>query len=83
MKDRYAVEVRKLSVKVREQDAHIDILNERIQELQKSVRLAHQIVDDLRLVRRRLEGFVKFANEYYPGSVEQFHAIKKLEGDTP
>jgi len=83
MKDRYAVEVRKLSVKVREQDAHIDILNERIQELQNSVRLANQIADDLRSARRKLEDFVKFAEDYYPGSVAQFHAIKKLEGDKP
>jgi exonuclease VII small subunit len=83
MKDRYAVEVRKLSVKVRQQDAHIDILNERIEKLQNGLRLSNEIMDNLRAARRKLEEFVKFANEYYPGSVDQFHAIKKLEGDKP
>jgi len=83
MKDRYAVEARKLSVKVREQDSHIDVLNERVQELQKGLRLANEMMDNLRTARRKLEDFVRFAEEYYPGCVNQYHVIRTLEGDKP
>jgi hypothetical protein len=80
MKDRYAVEVRKLSLKVRDQDAHIDILNARVADLKKTVRHCNETVERKNANILKLEDFVGFAMEYYPGCVEQYYAIKKLEG---
>ena len=79
MNDRYAIEARKLGVKVTKQAAHIDMLNGRIQELQKSIRKANELIEKYRSEKLKLEDFVKFANEYYPGCVEQYNALKKLE----
>jgi hypothetical protein len=79
VKDRYAVEVRKLSVKVREQDTHIDILHAQVDDLKRAIHRANELLNVKNRDILKLEDFVKFANEYYPGSVGQYHAIKKLE----
>jgi hypothetical protein len=79
MNDRYALEARKLGVKVTQQATYIETLDEQIENLKKSVRKANEIIDKYRHEKLELERFVKFANDYYPGSIEQYQAIKKLE----
>jgi uncharacterized coiled-coil DUF342 family protein len=79
MNDRYAIEARKLGVKVTKQAAHIDMLDGRIQELQKSIRKANELIEKYRSEKLKLEDFVNFAAAAYPGCVAQYHAIKKLE----
>lgn len=78
---RYALECRKLAVKVTQQTTHIEMLDERIRDLQKSIRKANEVIDDMWHIRHKLERFVRFAEEFYPGCVEQYNAINKLEGD--
>ncbi len=79
MNDRYALEARKLGVKVTQQATHIDIQNAQIEDLKRTVRKCNEIIDKYRHEKLELERFVKFANDYYPGSIEQYQAIKKLE----
>ncbi len=79
MKDRYALEARKLSEKVHVQDNHIDMLTAQIDDLKRSVRKANEIIEAKNADILKLEGFVRFASEYYPGCIAQYHAIKKLE----
>lgn len=79
MNDRYALEARKLGVKVTQQATHIEMLDEQIENLRKSIRKANEIIEEYRQDKFKLEDFVKFANDYYPGCIEQYHAIKKLE----
>ena len=81
MNDRYALEARKLGVKVTQQATHIEMLVEQMESLRMSVRKANEMLDTLRHDKSKLEDFVRFAAEYYPGCIQQFHAIKKLEGE--
>lgn len=80
MNDRYALEARKLGVKVTQQATHIDIQDEQIENLKKSVRIANEAIDQYKQEKLKLEDFVNFAAAAYPGCIEQYHAIKKLEG---
>lgn len=79
MNDRYALEARKLGVKVTQQATHIDIQAAQIEDLKRAVRQCNEIIDEMRHAKHELEKFIRFAKEYYPGSIEQYHAIKKLE----
>ena len=79
MKDRYALEARKLSVKVSQQATHIDILDEQVHSLRLALKAAQTAHDELVTKVWKLEDFVKFASEYYPGCIAQYHVINKLE----
>jgi hypothetical protein len=87
MKDRYAVEVRKLSVKVRDQDSHIDVLNERVQELQKGLRLANEMADnriaDLEYDCEEMGKFIEYVDATHPELRVAYEAAMILKGDTP
>ena len=83
----HQLEARAAKAKVVERDKHIAVLQEHIavlQEhianLQRTIRKTNELVDSLRGAKQQLELFVAFANKYYPGSIEQFKAIKALEG---
>lgn len=79
MNDRYALEARKLGVKVTQQATHIEVLGEQVENLKKSVRKANEIIDEYKQQKLKLEDFVNFAAAAYPGCIEQYQAIKKLE----
>lgn len=76
----HQLEARAAKAKVDSLNNHIEVLQEHIANLQKTVRATNELVDSLRGAKQQLELFVAFANKYYPGSIEQFKAIKALEG---
>lgn len=76
----HQLEARAAKAKVDSLNNHIEVLQEHIANLQKTVRATNELVDSLRGAKQQLELFVAFANQYYPGSIEQFKAIKALEG---
>ncbi len=76
----HQLEARAAKAKVDSLNKHIEVLQEHIANLQKTVRATNELVDSLRGAKQQLELFVAFANQYYPGSIEQFKAIKALEG---
>ncbi len=76
----HQLEARAAKAKVDSLNKHIEVLQEHIANLQKTVRATNELVDSLRGAKQQLELFVAFANKYYPGSIEQFKAIKALEG---
>jgi len=77
----HQLEARAAKAKVDSLNKHIDMLNEHIDNLKRTVRMTNELVDSLRGAKHHLEHFVAFANEYYPGSIEQYKAIKALEGE--
>lgn len=80
MNDRYALEARKLAVKVTQQAAHIDMLDSQIEDLKRSIRRANEIIEDKNAEIRRFEKFRLFAKGYYPGCIDVFRALERLEG---
>ena len=76
----HQLEARAAKAKVDSLNKHIEVLQEHIDNLQRTVRKTNELVDSLRGAKQQLELFVAFANKYYPGSIEQFKAIKALEG---
>lgn len=76
----HQLENRALKAMVTDRDKHIDVLNVQVAELKKSVRRANEIIEDYRQKLIKLEGFVTFANDYYPGGIQQYHVIDRLEG---
>lgn len=76
----HQLENRALKAKVADLVKHIDVLDAQVAELKKAVRRANEIIEDYRQKIIKLEGFVTFANEYYPGCVQQYHVIDRLEG---
>lgn len=76
----HQLEARAAKAKVDSLNKHIEVLQEHIANLQRTVRKTNELVDSLRGAKHQLEQFVAFANHYYPGSIEQFKAIKALEG---
>lgn len=76
----HQLEARAAKAMVVERDKHIAVLQEHIANLQRTIRKTNELVDSLRGAKQQLELFVAFANKYYPGSIEQFKAIKALEG---
>lgn len=81
MNDRYALEARKLGVKVTQQATHIEHMQGELDVAKHAFKQAMEKIKTLEVHKRELEDFVKFANSYYPGSVQQYHAIKALEGE--
>jgi hypothetical protein len=79
MNDRYALEARKLGVKVTQQATHIEMLDAQVEDLKRAVRRANELIEQYRQEKFKLEDFVNFAAAAYPGCVAQYHAIKKLE----
>lgn len=80
MNDRYALEARKLAVKVTQQAEHIDMLDSQIDDLKRSIRRAYELIEYKNDEIRRLEKFRLFAQGYYPGCIDVFHALERLEG---
>lgn len=76
----HQLENRALKAKVDSLNKHIDVLDVQVAELKKTVRRANEIIEDYRQKIIKLEGFVTFANEYYPGCIQQYHVIDRLEG---
>lgn len=76
----HQLEARAAKAKVDSLNKHIDVLNAQVAELKKFVRRANEIIEDYRQQIIKLEGFVTFANDYYPGSIQQYHVLDRLEG---
>lgn len=76
----HQLENRALKARVDSLNKHIDVLDVQVAELKKTVRRANEIIEDYRQKIIKLEGFVAFANEYYPGCIQQYHVIDRLEG---
>jgi peptidoglycan hydrolase CwlO-like protein len=76
----HQLENRALKAKVDSLNKHIDVLDVQVAELKKTVRRANEIIEDYLQKIIKLEGFVTFANEYYPGCIQQYHVIDRLEG---
>ena len=77
----HQLEARAAKAKADSYSKHIDMLNERIDNLKRTVRMTNEVAEQLRTQKLQLEDFVRFAEEYYPGCVAQYNAIKKLEGE--
>lgn len=77
----HALEARALREKIKQQNDYIDRMDERVQSLQHALNSSQIAEDQLAVQMQDYKQFVQFANHYYPGCIEQFKAIRKLEGE--
>ena len=76
----HQLEARAAKDTAKKQAQHIKLLDERVVSLKKTISSTLEVVDSLRGAVHELEKFVQFAEDYYPGCVKQYKAIKALEG---
>jgi hypothetical protein len=76
----HQLEARAAKAKVDRLTKHVEILEEELSSIKGALRKTIENTNRLAADKSELERFVAFANQYYPGSIEQYKAIKRLEG---
>lgn len=77
----HQLEARAAKALANRQAHHIEFLQGELDASKHAFKQAMEKIKSLERHKKDLEDFVKFANIYYPGSVQQYHAIKALEGE--